>query len=52
LWIQNKKVVGYYHYIYMRKRYVKVVGNLEFRIINNAGHLVPYDQPEVALNLI
>lgn len=30
---------------------VKAAGLLEFRIVNNAGHLVPMDRPEEALNM-
>jgi carboxypeptidase C (cathepsin A) len=41
-WKINKKVVGYY----------KKVGSLWLRNINNAGHLVPMDQGEVALALV
>lgn len=41
-WRLNKKVVGY----------LKKVGQLELRTINNAGHLVPMDQGEVALDML
>ena len=41
-WKINKKVVGFY----------KQVGNLWLRNINDAGHLVPMDQGEVALALV
>lgn len=41
-WKINKKVVGYH----------KKVGSLWLRNINNAGHLVPMDQGEVALALV
>lgn len=41
-WKINKKVVGFY----------KRVGNLWLRNINDAGHLVPMDQGEVALALV
>ncbi len=40
-WKINNKVVGS----------VKSAGLLELRIVNKAGHLVPMDQPEVALDL-
>ncbi len=30
---------------------VKNAGLLEFRIVNNAGHLVPMDCPEAALDM-
>jgi carboxypeptidase C (cathepsin A) len=30
----------------------KSAGILELRIVNNAGHLVPMDCPEVALDLV
>lgn len=32
--------------------YAKQVDNLYFVIVRNAGHMVPYDQPRVALDLI
>lgn len=32
--------------------YKKSAGNLELRIVNKAGHLVPMDQPEAALDLV
>ena len=32
--------------------YVKEVGNLLYVVVRNAGHLVPYDQPRVALDMI
>jgi carboxypeptidase C (cathepsin A) len=41
-WKLNDKVVGY----------KKKVGNLELRTVNNAGHLVPMDQGEVALSMV
>jgi carboxypeptidase C (cathepsin A) len=41
-WRINKRVVGFY----------KRVGNLWLRTINDAGHLVPMDQGEVALALV
>ena len=41
-WKINQKVVGY------QKR----VGSLWLRNINNAGHMVPMDQGEVALALV
>lgn len=41
-WKLNNKVVGFY----------KRAGNLWLRNINNAGHLVPMDQGEVALALV
>jgi carboxypeptidase C (cathepsin A) len=41
-WKINKKVVGY----------LKKAGSLQLRNINNAGHLVPMDQGEVALALV
>jgi carboxypeptidase C (cathepsin A) len=31
---------------------VKSAGNLEFRIVNNAGHLVPMDQGRNALEMV
>lgn len=31
---------------------IKSAGNLEFRIINNAGHLVPMDQGKNALEMV
>jgi len=40
-WYVNGMVAGY----------AKSQGNLEFRTVNKAGHLVPNDQPEVALAL-
>ncbi len=40
-WKINNKVVGA----------VKSAGLLEFRIINNAGHLVPQDRPVEALEM-
>ena len=30
---------------------MKSAGNLELRIVNNAGHLVPMDRPEEALDM-
>lgn len=30
---------------------MKAAGNLELRIVNNAGHLVPMDRPEEALDM-
>jgi hypothetical protein len=33
------------------KGFYKRVGNLELRSINDAGHLLPMDQGEVALNM-
>jgi carboxypeptidase C (cathepsin A) len=41
-WKVNGKVAGS----------VKKAGNLEFRIVNNAGHLVPMDQGENALEMV
>ncbi len=41
-WKINGKVVGS----------VKSAGLLELRIVNKAGHLVPMDCPEVALDLV
>lgn len=41
-WKVNDKVAGS----------VKKAGNLEFRIVNNAGHLVPMDQGENALAMV
>ena len=40
-WKINGKMAGLY----------KAAGNLELRIVFNAGHLVPMDQPEAALNM-
>jgi len=34
------------------KGFYKRVGNLELRTINDAGHLLPMDQGEVALNMV
>lgn len=31
---------------------IKSAGNLEFRIVNNAGHLVPMDQGKNALDMV
>ncbi len=31
---------------------MKSAGLLELRIVNNAGHLVPMDTPEAALDLV
>lgn len=42
VWTLNNKVVGY----------KKSAGKLEYRTVNQAGHLVPMNQPEVALDLI
>lgn len=42
VWKLNDKVVGYFKY----------EGNLELAMVNNAGHLVPMDQPAVALDLV
>jgi len=41
-WKMNNSVKGFY----------KRVGNLELRTINDAGHLLPMDQGEVALNMV
>lgn len=41
-WKINNKVVGS----------IKSAGLLELRIVNNAGHLVPMDCPEAALDLV
>ena len=41
-WKINNSVKGFY----------KRVGNLELRTINDAGHLLPMDQGEVALNMV
>jgi carboxypeptidase C (cathepsin A) len=41
-WVINGKVVGAY----------KAAGLLELRIVFNAGHMVPMDRPEEALNLV
>jgi carboxypeptidase C (cathepsin A) len=41
-WKVGDKIVGY----------KKTAGNLEFRIVNQAGHLVPMDQPDNALDLV
>jgi carboxypeptidase C (cathepsin A) len=41
-WKINNMVKGFY----------KRVGNLELRSINDAGHLLPMDQGEVALNML
>lgn len=41
-WKINNQVKGFY----------KRVGNLELRTINDAGHLLPMDQGEVALNML
>jgi len=41
-WKLNNKVVGY----------KKKVGNLELRTVNNAGHMIPMDQGEVALSMV
>jgi len=41
-WLIEKKVVGY----------KKTAGNLEYRIVNQAGHLVPMDQPVSALDML
>jgi carboxypeptidase C (cathepsin A) len=30
----------------------KIVGNLELRTVNDAGHLVPMDQGEAALEMV
>jgi carboxypeptidase C (cathepsin A) len=38
--------------MHFRPRYKKVAGNLEFRIVNKAGHLVPMDQPVAALDML
>ena len=40
-WKLNDKMVGT----------IKAAGNLEFRVVFNAGHLVPMDQPEVSLDM-
>lgn len=34
------------------KGWAKVSGNLWFALVNHAGHMVPTDQPEAALNLL
>lgn len=34
------------------KGFYKRVGKLELRSVNNAGHLLPMDQGEVALNMV
>ena len=41
-WKINNQVKGFY----------KRVGKLELRTINNAGHLIPMDQGEAALNML
>jgi carboxypeptidase C (cathepsin A) len=41
-WKINNSVKGFY----------KRVGNLELRTINDAGHLLPMDQGEVALHMV
>ncbi len=41
-WKINNKVVGA----------MKSAGLLEFRIVNNAGHLVPMDRPVEALDMV
>jgi len=41
-WKINNKIVGS----------IKSAGLLELRIVNNAGHLVPMDCPEAALDLV
>jgi len=41
-WKVNGKVAGFN----------KIVGNLELRTINDAGHLVPMDQGEWALEML
>ena len=40
-WKLNNKMVGS----------VKFAGLLEFRVVNNAGHFVPMDCPEAALDM-
>lgn len=42
VWKTNGKTSGY----------TKTVGYLELKTVNNAGHLVPMDQGEAALNLV
>lgn len=32
--------------------YERSAGNLDFKVVRNAGHMVPYDQPEWAFDLI
>jgi carboxypeptidase C (cathepsin A) len=41
-WKINNQVKGFY----------KKLGKLELRSINNAGHLIPMDQGEVALDML
>jgi carboxypeptidase C (cathepsin A) len=41
-WKVKDAVAGFY----------KIVGNLELRTVNNAGHLVPMDQGEWALDMV
>ncbi|CAD8127868.1 unnamed protein product [Paramecium sonneborni] len=38
----TEKIVGYY----------KSAGNLELQLVNNAGHMIPTDQPQAALEMI
>jgi carboxypeptidase C (cathepsin A) len=42
LWMVNEEVAGY----------AKTLQNLDFVVVSNSGHLVPYNQPAVALDLI
>ncbi|KFM61846.1 putative serine carboxypeptidase CPVL, partial [Stegodyphus mimosarum] len=42
LWKLNGKIAGYVH----------SVGNFYEILVRNAGHILPYDQPEIALDLI
>ena len=41
-WHVNEKVKGFY----------KIVGNLALVTVNNAGHLVPMDQGEAAMEMV
>ncbi|CAD8157112.1 unnamed protein product [Paramecium pentaurelia] len=40
--LDTEKIVGYY----------KQAGNLELQLVNNAGHMIPTDQPQAALEMI